>query len=86
MRYIKFAVWLIGLVTLLWLAHNQGFNNGSAYIQFADGAVLVYGAGEYIEKRSHIKQFVESHHRMHARVEHLHDKVDTLGKQVGKGG
>lgn len=70
MRILKYFVWLLGAVALWSLHHFLGFNNGSGPIQFVDGAILAYGAGEYIEKQAHLKV-------MHQRIEHLHEKFDT---------
>lgn len=85
LRYIKYGVWLLGAAALLWLACVQGFGNGSAYIQFVDGALLVYGAGEFVHKRAHIKRFVESHRHLHTRLDELHAKHDELQQQLKEG-
>lgn len=83
MKRLKLIVWIIGFIALYFLAACKGFNNGSGYIQFVDGAILVYGAGEYIEKRAHIKKLVESHRLLRERLEHLHKKFDN---HIGKDG
>lgn len=75
LRAMKYGVWIAGALALFLLACFQGFGNGSAYIQFIDGAVLVYGAGAYVEQRSHIKRFIERHHELHKRVEELHARL-----------
>lgn len=82
MRVVKVSTWLLGAIVLLLLAYFQGVGNGSSYIQFVDGALLVYGAGEYIEKRPRIKRFIEKHHELHQQVQNLHEKFDRhIGKE-----
>jgi hypothetical protein len=78
MKFVKVGVWLLGAIALFLLARHEGVGNGSSYIQFADGAILVYGAGEYIEKRPRIKRFIEHHHAMKRQLEELHAKHDEL--------
>lgn len=78
MKFVKVGVWLLGAIALFLLARHEGVGNGSSYIQFVDGAILVYGAGEYIEKRPKIKRFIENHRAMKWQLDELHAKHDEL--------